>query len=130
MRILIAEDDYASRQFLYKLLSQYGDCDMVVDGMEAIEAVMMSINRNKPYDLICLDIMMPKADGVKVLKAIREWEKQNNISKESSSKIIMVSALNETEIVFDSFTTGSEGYAVKPLNTEKFLKLLQKLRII
>lgn len=46
MRILIAEDDYVSRQFLFKLLSQYGECDMVIDGMEAIEAFMMSIRKN------------------------------------------------------------------------------------
>ncbi|WP_010246252.1 response regulator [Acetivibrio cellulolyticus] len=130
MRILIAEDDYVSRQFLFKLLSQYGECDMVIDGMEAIEAFMMSIRKKQPYDLVCLDIMMPKADGTRVLKAIRELEKQNNIAPQDASKVIMVSALNEVEIVNDSFDSGSEGYAVKPLNTEKFITLLRKLKLI
>jgi len=130
MRILIAEDDYASRQFLFKLLSQYGDCDLVVDGMEAVDAFMMSIRTNQLYDLVCLDIMMPKADGKQVLKAIRELEKQNDISPEDASKVIMISALNETDIVFETFDTGSEAYAAKPLNTEKFIKLLEKLDLI
>ncbi len=130
MRILIAEDDYASRQFLFKFLSQYGECDMVIDGMEAVEAFIMSMRKKQPYDLVCLDIMMPKADGTKVLKVIRELEKQNNILPQNTSKVIMISALNETDIVFDSFDTGSEAYAVKPLNTEKFIKLLEKLQLI
>lgn len=74
--------------------------------------------------------MMPKADGTRVLKAIRELEKQNNIAPQDASKVIMVSALNEVEIVNDSFDSGSEGYAVKPLNTEKFITLLRKLKLI
>ena len=37
MKILIVEDDMVSRKFLNKYLKQYGDCDMVVDGLEAIE---------------------------------------------------------------------------------------------
>lgn len=130
MKILIAEDDYASRQFLLSLLSQYGDCDLVIDGMEAVDAFMMSIKKNLTYDLICLDIMMPKADGIKVLKAIRELEKQNNIETEKIAKVIMISALNESEVVYDSFNKGSEAYAVKPLNIDKFIELLRKLKLI
>lgn len=130
MRILIAEDDYASRQFLFKFLSQYGECDIVIDGMEAIEAFIMSMRKNQPYDLVCLDIMMPKADGTRVLRVIRDLEKQNNILPQDASKVIMISALNETDIVLDSFDTGSEAYAVKPLDTDKFVKVLEKLKLI
>ena len=39
MKILIAEDDLASRKFLHKFLSQYGECDLVVDGMETLDAL-------------------------------------------------------------------------------------------
>ena len=38
MRILIAEDDFASRKLLLKFMSVYGECDVTVDGMEAIDA--------------------------------------------------------------------------------------------
>ena len=41
MRILIAEDDLASRMFLSKFLNEYGDCDLTVDGIEAMDAFMM-----------------------------------------------------------------------------------------
>ena len=130
MRILIAEDDLISRKFLSKFLSTYGEVDMTVDGMEVVEAFLMALDMDEPYDLVCLDIMMPKVDGVKALKAIRDIEKQRNIPKEKQSKIIMTSALNETEVVMDAFETGSEAYATKPINTEKFIEVLKKLKII
>ena len=43
MRILIAEDDFASRKLLLKFMSEYGECDVTVDGMEAIDAYLMSL---------------------------------------------------------------------------------------
>lgn len=63
MKILIAEDDLASRQFLLQVLTGYGDCDVTVDGIEAVEAFTTAHKTKKPYDLICLDIMMPRVDG-------------------------------------------------------------------
>lgn len=130
MRILIVEDDLASRKFLYKFLSKYGDCDITVDGMEAIEAFIMSVDEEHAYDLICLDIMMPKLDGIKTLRMIREIENQKNIKKEDKVKIIMTTALNDTESIFEAFEIGCEGYAAKPINTEKFLEVMKKLNLI
>ena len=76
MRILIAEDDLASRKFIFEFMSKYGMCDVTFDGMEALDAFLMALDEEKPYDLVCLDIMMPKLDGIKALKAIRDIETQ------------------------------------------------------
>jgi two-component system chemotaxis response regulator CheY len=130
MRILIAEDDLASRKFLDKLLSQYGECDLVVDGMEAIDAYMFAMKEKKPYDLICLDIMMPKIDGVKVLKAIRDLETLKGILPQKRAKIIMITALGEAELVETAFEYGCEAYASKPVDTEKLLEVIQRLGLI
>ena len=78
MRILIVEDDLASRKIMLKILSKYGECDVTVDGLEAVDAFMLAQKENKPYDLVCLDIMMPKLDGVNVLKVIRSLEDKKN----------------------------------------------------
>lgn len=130
LRILIAEDDMASRKFLSKFLSQYGECDVVVDGLETIDAYMISMREKMPYDLICLDIMMPKIDGVKVLKAIRDLETQKGILPEKRTKIIMTTALAEADLVKTAFEYGCEAYASKPIDTEKFIEVLVKLGLI
>jgi two-component system, chemotaxis family, chemotaxis protein CheY len=130
MRILIAEDDMVSRKFLLKFLSQYGECDLTVDGLEALDAFLLSLKENKAYDLICLDIMMPKVDGVKALKTIRQLEKEKNISQEMRSKIIMITALGETNYVQQSFEIGCDAYASKPIDLEKLVKVLEKLGLI
>lgn len=130
MRILIAEDDLVSRKFLFKFLSRYGECDLVVDGLEALDACLMAIKEDKLYDLICLDIMMPKVDGVKVLKSIRDLEKQKGISTEKRSKIIMITALGETQLVQSAFEIGCDAYAAKPIDTLKLIKVLEDFGII
>ncbi|MGE5604480.1 MAG: response regulator, partial [Bacteroidota bacterium] len=79
MRILIAEDDLVSRRFLFELCSRYGLCDLTIDGIEAVDAFILAWEENNPYDLVCLDIMMPKMDGIKALKAIRSFERQKGL---------------------------------------------------
>lgn len=130
MKILIAEDDMPSRKFIFKFLSQYGDCDITVDGLEAIEAFMIAWDENEPYDLICLDIMMPKLDGLKALKAIKEIEKQKEIREEQRAKIIMMTALNDTESIKEAFEYGCDGYAAKPIDLAKLSEVLKKLKMI
>ena len=130
LKILIAEDDLVSRKFLSKVLSKYGECDLVVDGLEAIDAYMMSVKDKEPYDLICLDIMMPKADGIKVLKVIRELELQNDIPEEESVKIMMTTALGETDIVQTAFEYGCNAYASKPIDISKFIDVMKRLDLI
>lgn len=130
MKILIAEDDFASRKFLFKFLSQYGECDLTVDGLEALEAFMLAWNEGQPYDLICLDIMMPGLDGNKVLKLIRELEQQKGLAGDKRAKIIMTSALNETNDIFQAFDSGCEAYAAKPIDTEKFVQVMRNLKLL
>ncbi len=130
MRILIAEDDFVSRKFIFKFMSQFGDCDVTVDGMEAIEVFLMSLEEGQYYDLVCLDIMMPEVDGLKALKTMRKLEEERNIPDTRRAKVIMTTALNSTEEVFDSFGSGSEAYAVKPIDTEKLTDVMRKLGLL
>ena len=130
MKILIAEDDLASRRFLSKFLAQYGEVDLVVDGLEALDAYLMAVKEKIPYDLICLDIMMPKVDGVKVLKAIRDFETKQGVVSEQRVKVIMTTALAETDYVKQAFEIGCEAYAAKPIDTNKLLEVIKKLGLI
>ena len=130
MKILLAEDDYASRRFTTKLLSKYGEVDAVVDGEEAVAAFEMAAEDGEYYDLVCLDIMMPNTDGVEALAKIREMEDKMRIADEDRANIIMISALSEMNYVKGAFELGSDGYAVKPLDTEKFEEVLSKLELL
>lgn len=130
MKVLIAEDDLASRRFLSKFLTQYGEVDLVVDGLEALDAYLIAIKEEAPYDLICLDIMMPKVDGVKVLNAIRDFETKQGVVPEQRVKVIMTTALAETDYVNRAFEIGCEAYAAKPIDTNKMLEVIKKLGLI
>lgn len=129
MKILIAEDDYVNRRFLFKFFSQYGDCDMVVNGEEAVTAVMFSVEEDEPYDLICLDIMMPKLDGLKALKMISSIEKDNYVSQDKVSKKFVITALDNVKDVEKAFELGCEVYVTKPINTAKLIEVMKKLKL-
>ena len=130
MKILIAEDDFASRKFMSRFLSKYGECDVTVDGTEAVDAFLMALDSDESYDLVCLDIMMPELDGYQVLKTIRDIEKERNIPEEKASKVIMTTALNDERNVKMAFELGCEAYSGKPIDAKKFEKVLQKLGLI
>lgn len=130
MRILIAEDDLIGRKFMEKFLSQYGECDIAVNGIEALDLFLTALKEEKPYSLICLDIMMPKLDGLKVLKAIRDIEKEKGIDEKTSAKIILTTAINDKDTVMESFDTGCEAYAGKPIDVEKFKEVMRKMGLI
>lgn len=130
MRILIAEDDFASRKFMLRFLSKYGECDVTVDGEEAVEAFTIALESGEGYDLVCLDIMMPIVDGFQALNQIRDLEKSMEIPEEEAVKIIMTTALSEGKNVTKAFGLGCTAYAGKPIDPEKFENVLKKLGLI
>ena len=130
MKILIAEDDRLSRTFLEEFMKDYGTCDSAEDGMAALDYYLDSLKTGEPYDLLCLDIMMPKVDGLKVLKVIRGLEKQHNISVEKHLRIIMMTAIADMEYVDQAFQLGCDAYASKPIDTEKVQEVMQNLNLV
>ena len=130
MRILIAEDDFASRKVLLKFLSTFGECDVTVDGMEAIDAYLMALEEDNPYDLVCLDVMMPIMDGYQALKNIRDIERERNIPEEDMAKVIMTTALNEEKNVKKAFELGCTVYCAKPIDMDRLKSMLETLGLI
>lgn len=126
MKILLAEDDFVTRKYMMEFLSKYGECDVTVDGMEAVDAFMMALEDEEPYDLVCLDIMMPAMDGYQALMGIRNLEKERNIPEDKQAKIIMTTALNDEKNVKMAFELGCTVYSGKPIDKEKFDQALKK----
>lgn len=131
MKILVVEDEFASRKLLTTLLSDYGQCDTAVDGVECVKLFQDALNSGKPYDLVCLDIMMPHKDGHQALKEIRAIEKERGIKPSGEAKVIMVTALNDpTTVVKAYYKGGVNAYLPKPIEIDSLLAILRDLEII
>lgn len=130
MKILIAEDDFTSRLLLLTLLKNYGQIDIAMHGKEAVEAVRLAIEGGKPYDLICLDIMMPEMDGQQALKAIRNLEETHGILLSNGAKIVMITALDDLKNVGVAYHSLCDAYLTKPIHKAKLLEELRKLMLI
>lgn len=131
MRVLIVEDDFTSRKLLQGILLPYGQCDVAVDGEEAIEAFVIAWKESKPYDLICMDIMMPNLDGQQALIKIREMEEDMGVELADAVKVIMMTALNDPKNVFESLYKGcAASYLVKPITKSNVIDELMHLGLI
>jgi len=91
MKFLIVDAKFNTRKSSQKLLSQYGECDVALNGLEALNAFVRAHRDNDPYHMIFLDIDMDGLDGHQVMKTIRQWEKSKNIDKDREVKIILIS---------------------------------------
>ena len=130
MKILIVDDDFSSRKILLKYLSDYGQCDIAVNGKEAVDAFKIAIDEWEAYDLVCLDIMMPEMDGQQALKEIRQIENEKGKFGTDGAKIIMTTALDDSDNIKTSFREQCEAYLIKPIIKDKLVQKLESLGFI
>ncbi len=131
MRVLIVDDDFISRRLLRKILAEHGDCDVAVDGFEAVRAFELAWGEGKPYDLICMDIVMPELDGQEALKTIRGLERKRSIDFTHEVKVIMTTSLTDRESVADAiYKGGATSYLTKPVSRSALVNELRKLGLI
>lgn len=130
MKTLIVEDDFTSRLLLQELLKSYGPCYIAVNGREAVEAVQAALASGEPYDLICLDIMMPEMDGQAALKEIRALELAQGILSTDGAKIIMTTALDNFKNVYAAYESLCDAYLKKPILKQTLVHELKKMKLI
>jgi two-component system chemotaxis response regulator CheY len=128
-KVLVVEDDFVSRHLLLEMLKKHFDvCHMAVDGREAVDAFVRSLDEKSPYDLICLDIMMPVMDGQEALREIRRIEQDRGIGGGDMVKVLMTTALDGAKDIMTAFMKGScTGYLTKPYSKKKIDEYLEKL---
>lgn len=114
LKILLAEDNSVNRKLTTLFLERLGYVpDLAVDGFEVVQAI-----KDTDYDLILLDVAMPKMDGYQVTKIIKE------LSLDKKPIIIGISANAFQGDIDRALLTGMDEYLVKPL---KFSDLKEKL---
>jgi len=130
MKTLIVEDDFTSRLVLQEILKQYGPTHVALNGKEAVTAVHTAIDSGEPYDLICLDIMMPEMDGQAALNEIRRVEEAGGIASIDGAKVIMTTALDDSKNILASFKGQCDVYLTKPVDKAKLLGYIKKFGLI
>ncbi|MBI5518651.1 MAG: response regulator [Desulfovibrio sp.] len=129
MRALVAEDEFLGRKVLSVFLNTLFEVDVVVNGLEAVEAFKLAHQEGRPYDLLLMDIMMPEMDGLEALKQIRALEQERKVKPQV--KVLMTTALDDPKTVIRSFHDGeASGYIVKPVRKDKLFEELKKLGFI
>jgi len=129
MKSLIVEDDPTGRLLLRDLLAPHGECHVAVNGKEAVSAYQKALEDGQPYDLVCLDIMMPEMDGHATLKEIRALEESKITDSIRGARIIMTTALDDIRNAEAAYQALCDGYLVKPVSKSKLRGLLKKLDI-
>ena len=130
MQVLIVEDNPTNQQIMLKMLSHLAECRTASDGREGVRAFEEALARNNPYDLVCLDIMMPEMDGHEVLAEIRQCEKENQIPPDRSVKIIMTTAVHSQSSIDEARQSGSDGYLIKPIRKIILYEELERLGLV
>jgi two-component system chemotaxis response regulator CheY len=130
IRCLIVDDDRVCRELLRDMLEPLAQCDFAYDGSEAVDVVRLAIEDRKPYELVCLDIMMPGMDGHEALSAIRELESDHGIYCHAGVKVIMTTALCDSKHCIQSFREGCECYVTKPVDQDELLDKVRSLNLI
>lgn len=131
INILIMEDESTSRFLLKQIMKEYGTVTDVDDGLKALNAYKKSVEDKEYYDLICLDIMVPEMDGQEVLQRIRQIEEEMHLDRLNvQSKVIMITALDDSDNFLNSFKEQADGYIIKPFDKEKIERTIKKLKLI
>lgn len=115
MRILIIEDEYSLADVLRETFKKENYLsDIATDGEEGLNQALTNI-----YDLIILDVMLPKLNGFDVLKQIR--------SAKIMTPILMLTAKSELTDKLEGFDNGTDDYLTKPFNTKELLARIKAL---
>lgn len=115
MRILLAEDEKSLSNALVSILRRNNYLvDAVYNGEDALNYLKTDV-----YDLLILDIMMPKVDGITVLKEIRK--------NKNSIPVLILSAKNELDDKIEGLDSGADDYLTKPFVIKEFLARIRVL---
>ncbi len=127
MRSIIVDDDEMGRLMLATLIEDFGPCDQAANGKIALEMFDKAVADGNPYDLICLDIIMPVMDGKATLHNVRERDQLRG----SKTKIFMISACSSPQDIEDAFFEGDcDDYVVKPFRRDAVIQMLERHKLI
>lgn len=115
MKLLIIEDEEKIARSLRKgFIEEYFDVDLAFDGEKGLDMII-----NGTYDLVILDLMLPKINGLQLLKRVR--------SKHISIPVIILTAKDSVDEKIEGLNIGADDYLVKPFSFEELLARVKAL---
>ncbi|WKT57591.1 response regulator [Candidatus Nitrosotenuis chungbukensis] len=114
--IMIVDDASFMRKALRKIIESARITTKIIEAADGIEAVM-KYKEYRPY-LVTMDVLMPKADGIQALRAIKKID--------PDAKVIMVSSSAKNHIVQDAMKLGALDYVLKPFDSARMNVILSR----
>ncbi len=115
MRVLYVEDEkFLAEAVKHNLEKEDIDCDLAFDGEDGLNKAVDEI-----YDVVILDVMLPKLSGIDILRRVRE--------RKISTPVIMLSALSEVEDKVHGLEAGADDYLSKPFKTAELIARIKAL---
>src|SRR4051812_34864697 len=115
-RILLVEDEpNLAFNLQFNLQAEGYDVTPAVDGQTAL----VKFDREGPYDLVILDVMLPEVNGFDVARHIR--------AKDDQTHILMLTAMGKEEDRLQGFEAGADDYITKPFHLKEFLLRVRRM---
>lgn len=131
LKILLVDDSKSAQLKILSIVSKYGQCDQAYNGVEALDRVKQSLQANSPYDLIIMDVVMPRMDGFETVRNIKLLQDAVNIHEKDKAKIIMLtSKADPANMMKAHFEIGVKTYLTKPFEEKTLLEAMTNLELI
>ncbi len=113
-RILVVDDNKGARESLEEILEDDFDVECVEDGPSALDRISKD-----EFDIVLLDLVMPKMDGIETLKRIKAYDQ--------SIDVIMISATDRAQEATNSIKSGAYDYLTKPFDTKVIFNIIERV---
>jgi len=114
--IMIVDDSHFTRRAIRKIIEENKLSRIIIEAADGVEAVM-KYKEHRPT-LVTMDVLMPKADGIQALRAIKKID--------PNAKVIMISSTGKSHIVQDSIRAGALDYLLKPFDVAQIAISISK----
>jgi len=114
LRILVADDEEGIRESLSLILGEEYDLEFSIDGQDTLAKLTQ-----QRYDLVLLDIKMPKLDGLEVMKRLRD--------EQIPATVLMLTAYQSVELAKEAVKLGAKDYLPKPFEREHVLRAIREV---
>jgi two-component system chemotaxis response regulator CheY len=130
-RFLVVDDDEMGRLMLQDFLSEFAPCDCAVNGREGLDFFERALAGGNPYDMLCVDLVMPEMNGLALIRKIRDIEKTHPFFSNSRTRIFVISASDSTwekaDLLLDNLC---DDFITKPFNRDSLKADLYKYDLV